>query len=1322
MDNKIKYWLVYSCIIILIGLSQNTHAGDTIVLTDEQDKHQVGLRMAYLEDPDGSLTIDDIHSVEFEATFIPSNSEIPTFGFTRSVYWVRFDVMNQASSRSPWTLELEYPNMNYADLYNFIGDSLISQINTGNMKPVETREHHYHKLVFFLSLKKNTTHTIFIRFQNEASMTLPLTLWSMTAFMQHSLLMNLIMGIFTGIMAIIIGYTLFLFFSLKDRSYLYFSWLILSLFLFFLSHSGLANLYLWPDAFWWIRISTLFFIILICLAFIKFSDRFLLARTKMRRWHQINNALLMISGSFILFIPFFQYGILFLFVLVYILMILLYITLISFMARKNGYRPAGFFLISNLIILFAIFAVLLTRLGIVGSNFYFENSFIFGGMILVILMHIALSDRINLLKIEKEIADTNLAKSEQRFRGIIETTSDFIWEVDNESKYTYVSPQAEQILGYDSPEMIGKRPFEFMPQKESKRIEGVFNKLAAAKKPIIGLENINMKKDGQEVILETNGVPFFDLKGKLLGYRGIDRDITERKTAAESLHRSETNLRALLNATTDVAFLIDREYKIISLNQALSTYVGKNIDDLVGINALSLLPPDLAKSRKAKMDEAFNTGKPVRWEDHGVIGWSDNNIYPISDNTGKVTSLAIFSLDISEQKRAGSIQQIMYTIADAVSKTIDTQELYSVIHKELNKLIDATNLFVGLYDAETDMISLPYMKDEKDQVEKAPAAQTISAQVIKNNKSMLLTASDMNRMEKEGKIGTVGSPCKIWLGVPLRDEGEVIGIIVVQSYTDENAYNQSDLELLEFVSQQVAAAIKKKQTEEQIRILSRSVEQSPALVMITDLDGNIEYVNPKFIEVTGYSFDEVKGENPRILKSGATPMETHVELWEKITSGKDWRGEFLNKKKTGELYWEFAHISPIKNDQEQITHFLAIKEDITERKSLEKQLVMSQKMEAIGTLAGGIAHDFNNLLTVINGYSDIAQMKLDESNPLNKELAAIREAGGKAADLTRQILAFSRKQIYQPQVISINQIISDLNKMIRRLIGEDIKIEMTLAPDLPFIKADPGQIEQIFINLVVNARDAINQKTSHSADKKITINSEMVLLDDSFVLNHMGSRTGTHVNLSVSDTGVGMTEEVRQKIFEPFYTTKEEGRGTGLGLATVYGIVKQNNGSIYVYSEPDKGTTFNIYWPSAGESEKSLQKKEESGYDLYGKEVILFVEDEKAVLDFATTTLREFGYQVHTSTNGAEALELIKSEKYKIDLLITDLVMPDMNGKELSEKIYALLPDIQVLFVSGYTDDHIVHSGELEKGVNFLQKPYTVRNLLQKIKAVLNGG
>jgi CheY-like chemotaxis protein len=374
-------------------------------------------------------------------------------------------------------------------------------------------------------------------------------------------------------------------------------------------------------------------------------------------------------------------------------------------------------------------------------------------------------------------------------------------------------------------------------------------------------------------------------------------------------------------------------------------------------------------------------------------------------------------------------------------------------------------------------------------------------------------------------------------------------------------------------------------------------------------------------------------------------------------------------------------------------------------------------MESIGTLAGGIAHDFNNILTVIRGHADMALAKLEESQPVAKNVSAIRSAGERAENLIRQILAFSRKQIYLPQVVSINQVIGDMKTMLMRLIGEDIRIEMALAPRIPAINADPSQIERIFVNLVINARDAINQKTERASEKKITIETGVAQLDETYVKMHVGAKKGLHVFFSVSDSGSGIAEENKKKIFEPFFTTKKT--GTGLGLATVYGIVRQNDANIFLYSELGRGTTFKIYWPASMDEPLTRMHEPIDAMALGGPERILLAEDDADVADLACRVLQEAGYQVMLAANGNNALDLVIENQFKPDLLVTDLIMPGMNGKELAAAVKARLPGIRVLFSSGYTDNHLVHNGQLDARIDFLQKPYSAATLLKKVREVL---
>jgi len=506
----------------------------------------------------------------------------------------------------------------------------------------------------------------------------------------------------------------------------------------------------------------------------------------------------------------------------------------------------------------------------------------------------------------------------------------------------------------------------------------------------------------------------------------------------------------------------------------------------------------------------------------------------------------------------------------------------------------------------------------------------------------------------------------------------------------------------------------RKRTEEEFRKLSRAVVQSPASVVITDRQGNIEYVNPKFTQVTGYTLEEARGQNPRILKSGETSPEEYRKLWEAITSGGDWSGEFHNRRKDGTLFWERASISPIRDASGTITHFLGVKEDVTAQKLLEEQFVQAQKMEAVGRLAGGVAHDFNNLLTVINGYCDLLLERLDAESLYHEPIAEIRKAGERAASLTRQLLAFSRKQIVVPRVVDLNAIVPGVEGMLRRLIGEDVDLAAVLHPNLGKVKADPGQIEQVLTNLAVNARDAMPQ------GGRLTIETANVELDEAYAQTHYGARPGRFVMLAVSDTGHGMDADTQSHIFEPFFTTKEAGKGTGLGLATVYGIVKQSGGYIMVYSEPGEGTVFKIYLPRVEEAGAAEAEHQPSGPAPGGNETILLTEDQDAVRVLVCKVLNSKGYKVLEASRGEEALSMARECPGPIHLLVTDVVMPAMSGRELARNLASFHPEIKVLYMSGYTGNAIVHHGVIEEGLAFIQKPFTPEALARKVREALD--
>jgi two-component system cell cycle sensor histidine kinase/response regulator CckA len=503
-----------------------------------------------------------------------------------------------------------------------------------------------------------------------------------------------------------------------------------------------------------------------------------------------------------------------------------------------------------------------------------------------------------------------------------------------------------------------------------------------------------------------------------------------------------------------------------------------------------------------------------------------------------------------------------------------------------------------------------------------------------------------------------------------------------------------------------------KQADETIRRLSTAVGQSPTAVIITDPTGRIVYVNRKFTEITGYSSDEVVGKNPRLLKSGKTSGEQYRQLWSTILSGAIWRGEYQNRRKNGDFYWASATIAPVKDENGTITNFVATQEDVTETRSLEAQLRQAQKMEAVGRLAGGVAHDFNNLLTVITSYSQLLLEDMAAADPRRADLGEILRAATAAAELTRQLLAFSRQQVLEPRVLNLNDVLAAAGKMLQRLIGEDVALQLTLAPDLGNVKADPGQIEQVIMNLAVNARDAMPD------GGKLTIETANIDLDTSYAAQHAVVTPGAYVLVTVTDTGSGMDEPTKARLFEPFFTTKEIGKGTGLGLATVYGIVKQSNGYIWVYSERGHGTSFKVYLPRVSDMTAPAAEARPL-FANGGTETILLAEDASGVRAAAEEILKRLGYTVLVANDGHTALELAAARTDTIHLLVTDVIMPEMSGRQLADRLQQQRPGLKVLYVSGYTDDAIVRHGMLEPGIAFLQKPFTPQTLARKVREVL---
>ena len=673
----------------------------------------------------------------------------------------------------------------------------------------------------------------------------------------------------------------------------------------------------------------------------------------------------------------------------------------------------------------------------------------------------------------------------------------------------------------------------------------------------------------------------------------------------------------------------------------------------------------------------------------------------------------------SERRRAEQRQAATYRIAEAVNTTRGLDELLKTIHEIVGELMPAKNFFIALQDPATETVTWPYFVDEFDPPPPPRRlGRGLTEYVLRSGRAALVTPEVERALAASGEVELTGEPALDWLGVPLIAEHRVVGALVVQSYTAGMRYGERELELLRFVSTQIALAIERKRREE---ALQESEEQFRTLVDgLRDLifalapDGTVTALNLAFEDITGWPRDQWLGKpfvellSPddaphalallaQVLRGQQPPT---AQLRVRTSQGEDRVGEF--------------HTSVQLRDGE-IVGILGIVRDITDRLRLEEQLRQAQKMEAVGRLAGGVAHDFNNLLTAISSYSELLLADFAPGDPRRADVEEIRKATDRAAALTRQLLAFSRRQVLQPKVVDLNAVIVGAEKLLRRLIGEDIALVTRLDPALGAVKADAGQLEQVIMNLAVNARDAMRTGGTLTLETENVVIAATTLATEERIV-----APGRYVLLRVRDTGTGMDAETRRHLFEPFFTTRDKGKGTGLGLATVYGIVKQSGGFIWVDSEPGRGARFRIYLPRVDEVAPPAEPRTAGAEPAAGTETILLVEDEDAVRAVARESLRRRGYQVLEASNAEAALEAAARFAGHIGLLLTDVVMPGLSGRALADRLAAQRPGTRVLYMSGYTDDAIVQHGVLEPGLSFLQKPFTPDVLAQKVCEALD--
>jgi two-component system, cell cycle sensor histidine kinase and response regulator CckA len=925
---------------------------------------------------------------------------------------------------------------------------------------------------------------------------------------------------------------------------------------------------------------------------------------------------------------------------------------------------------------------------------------------------------------ERREAEQALLRLSRQTNLILNSAGDGIFGLDRNGILTFVNSATARMLGYRPEEVIGRNGHalwhhsnsEGKPQPEVDCAVFAVLRDGATRH---GTGDVFWRKDGSSFPVEFISTAIRegeDVVGAVVTFR----DITARLRAEKAQKQAEERFRSIFENAVEGIYQSTPDGKFISVNPAMARMFGYSSPDemIQAVNDIGAQMYTQALHRdefKAVMEkvgtvEGFETEALRR---DGAKIWVSETARAVRNVIGRICYYEGTLEDITSRKRSEAERQVSFEIIHAANVTDNLDELLHRIHQSLCRVLYADNCFVALYDPVSCLFTFPFFVDKYDT---AFPPQTVNrsctSYVFRKGEATLIPQGVFDQLVEVGEVELVGTPSPSWLGVPLRTPSATIGVLVVQHYEDENAYTQRDLEFLTSVGGQIALAIERKRAETALRDsearLRVLIEQLPAILWTTDTElrftssvgAGLARLALKPNEAVGLSLYEFFQTDDRTFP----PLAAHRRALtgESVTFHVEWGGGSYA-----------CHAEPVRDASGKVTGVISMAFDVTDRKQLEAQLRQAQKMEAVGRLAGGIAHDFNNLLMVIQGYAELLLDKLGGEHPLRRNAEQIHDASQRAASLTRQLLAFSRKQMLAPQVLNVQDVVTDMEKILRRLIGEDIELVTMNASDLWHVRADRSQIEQVILNLAVNSRDAMPN------GGKLTIETANTELDSSYS-RHAVVEPGEYVMLAVSDTGIGMDAATQAHVFEPFFTTKEKGKGTGLGLATVYGIVKQSGGYIWVYSEAGKGATFKVYLPRVEAEVQPTVPPAGPKPSRRGSETILLVEDEKGVRDLAREYLAEAGYEVLEAENADEALRIARTRPGSIDLLFTDVVMTGLSGRQLAEQMQQLRPGIRVLYMSGYTDEAIVHHGILGRGMALLQKPFTLNSLALKVRETLD--